>query len=115
MAAFQTVLRAIEDKRNIDQFWCLGDIVGYGPDPENCIYILKQLNNVYVAGNHDLASIGKLSIENFNPFAAQAIEWTKKQLNKTNNEYIANMPLKQVVDDSTIVHGSPRSPVWEYV
>ena len=113
--AFKTVLKDLENRGTVDQIWCLGDMIGYGPDPDNCIDLMKQVGNICIAGNHDLASIGKISIENFNPFAAYANKWTQDKLEESYKEYIATLPLKLVVGDSTIVHGSPRSPIWEYV
>ena len=115
LAAFQAVLNDIEERGGTDQIWCLGDIVGYGPDPGECIELLRQHDHLCVAGNHDWASVGKLEITNFNPAAAAACRWTAQQLNPDQVNYLQSLPLRICRDDFTIVHGSPREPIWEYL
>lgn len=102
------------EKKNVDKMWCLGDIVGYGPEPCRCIELVRQYDPLCVVGNHDLAAIGKLDLNYFNPIAAQAILWTAKQLGEE-GEYLGSLPLTLVEGDFTLVHGSPREPVWEYL
>ena len=115
LAAFTTVLEDIERQGGAEKIWCLGDVVGYGPDPHQCIELLCQTNHVCVAGNHDWAAIGKIDTAEFNPDAAAACHWTAQQLDRADVEYLANLPLVIEEDDFTLVHGSPREPIWEYL
>ena len=115
LAAFMAVLVDIERKGEAEEVWCLGDIVGYGPEPHQCIELLRQTNHICVAGNHDLAAIGEVDTYEFNPDAAAACEWTAKQLTPRDIAYIKSLPLVIEKDDFTLAHGSPREPVWEYV
>jgi predicted phosphodiesterase len=115
LAAFKAVLEDIERQGGVEKIWCLGDIVGYGPDPHECIELLRQTNHVCVAGNHDWAAIGKVSTTEFNPDAAAACHWTAQQLNSADVVYLDNLPLVIEEDDFTLVHGSPREPIWEYL
>ena len=109
------MLQDIEERGGAEQLWCLGDIVGYGPDPSECIAMLCQYNHLCVAGNHDWAAIGRVDISDFNPDAAEACRWTARQLSPEDVRYLENLPLTLSRDDFTIVHGSPREPIWEYV
>ena len=115
LAAFTAVLDDIEHQGGVAELWCLGDIVGYGPDPCQCIELLRQRKHICVAGNHDLAAIGKLALADFNPDAAVACRWTAQQLSAEDIEYLGGLPRVIERDDFTLVHGSPREPVWEYL
>lgn len=115
LAAFTAVLDDIKRLGEVEKVWCLGDIVGYGPDPHECIALLRQANNVCVAGNHDWAAIGKIDTSEFNPDAAAACHWTAKQLSHEDVEFLGNLPLVIQEGDFTLVHGSPREPIWEYI
>ncbi|MFC1985341.1 metallophosphoesterase family protein [Chloroflexota bacterium] len=115
LAAFRAVLDDIERQGGMEKVWCLGDVVGYGPDPHECIELLCQTNHVCVAGNHDWAAIGKIDTADFNPDAAAACHWTAQQLSSTDVEYLGNLPLVIEEGDFTLVHGSPREPIWEYL
>ena len=115
LAAFTAVLDDIEHRGGVDEVWCLGDVVGYGPDPHQCLELLRQRNHVCVAGNHDRAAIGKLDTAYFNPNAAAACHWTAQQLSPEDRQYLESLPLVIEKDDFTLVHGSPREPVWEYL
>ncbi len=115
LTAFMAVLVDIEQKGEVEELWCLGDIIGYGPDPHQCIELLRKAQHICVAGNHDLAAIGEIDTSDFNPDAAAACEWTAGQLNAADRVYIKNLPLAIERDDFTLVHGSPRQPIWEYV
>lgn len=111
--AFEAVLAAAG---SVDAYWCLGDIVGYGPDPNDCIRLVRDLPNmVCVRGNHDAATLGEVDQQTFNHEASLAITWTKRHLNAEGLEYLLSLPEKLDQDDITIVHGSPRNPVWDYV
>ncbi len=115
LAAFTAVLDDIERRGEVEKVWCLGDVVGYGPDPHECIELLRQTNHVCVAGNHDWAAIGKIDTAEFNPDAAAACHWTAQQLSSTDVEYLGNLPLVIEEGDFTLAHGSPREPIWEYL
>ena len=115
LAAFTAVLEDIEHRGGVEEVWCLGDVVGYGPDPHQCIELLRQYNHVCVAGNHDWAAVGKVDTSDFNPDAAAACHWTAQQLSPGDIKYLESLPLVIEKDDFTLVHGSPRDPIWEYV
>ncbi len=115
LAAFKAVLEDIERQGGTDRLWCLGDVVGYGPDPHECIELLRRYHHAGIAGNHDRAAAGKIDTTYFNPDAAMACHWTARQLNPDDIDYLTNLPLVIEEDDFTLVHGSPREPVWEYL
>ena len=115
LAAFEAVLQDGESRGGFDSIWCLGDVVGYGPDPHECIELLRQYEHICIAGNHDWAAIGKMDTSDFNPAAAQACYWTGQQLTREDIDYLQNLPLRFCQDDFTLVHGSPREPIWEYL
>jgi len=115
LAAFAAVLGDIEQQGGVDEIWCLGDIVGYGPDPHQCIELLRRYNHICVVGNHDLAAIGKFDTSYFNPLAAAACQWTAEQLSRDDVKYLKNLPTTIEKDDFLLVHGSPREPIWEYI
>lgn len=101
-----------------DRLWFLGDAVGYGPDPNACVERLLALKpEVWLAGNHDWAALGKLDLADFNPEARRAAEWTGEQLNPEARAVLdAVVPRLNMTDqDVTLVHGSPRGPIWEYI
>ena len=115
LEALRSVIEDAENRGRLDQIWSLGDLVGYGPDPGKCIELLRQYDTKSVAGNHDLASIGKLSLEAFNVYAAAAVRYTIEQINDEQIAYLDGLPLRSEHGDFTMVHGSPRDPVWEYL
>jgi diadenosine tetraphosphatase ApaH/serine/threonine PP2A family protein phosphatase len=115
LTAFQAVLGDVEARGGVAEIWCLGDVVGYGPDPHQCIELLGQYEHVCVAGNHDWAAINKLDTAYFNPVAAAACHWTAQQLADEDRAYLGNLPLTIKKGDFTLVHGSPREPIWEYL
>ncbi|MFC1919441.1 metallophosphoesterase family protein [Chloroflexota bacterium] len=115
LEAFQAVLSDLERGGDFDEILCLGDIVGYGPDPHKCIELLRKYRHLCVAGNHDMAAIGKLDISEFNPHAAAAVVWSSRQLDDADIDYIESIPLSLSQDSFTVVHGSPRDPIWEYL
>ena len=113
--AFEAVLDDIEHRRGVQEVWCLGDIVGYGPDPHQCLELLRQYSHICVAGNHDWAAIGKIDTSYFNPDAAAACHWTARQLNAEDIQYLESLPPVIQRNDFTLAHGSPREPIWEYL
>ncbi len=115
LMALETVLADIETKGGVDEIWCLGDIVGYGPEPHRCIEIIQSRCSACVAGNHDWAAIGKMDTSYFNPEAAEAAEWTSRQLKLEDIHFLESLPLTLEKGDFTLAHGSPRDPIWEYI
>lgn len=115
LAAFRAVLEDINKKGGVDEFWCLGDTVDYGPDPRECLEILQRLHPVGVAGNHDLAAAGKMDTSQFSPDAAISARWTADNISLEEIEYLESLPLTLEREGFTLVHGSPFDPVWEYV
>ena len=115
LPAFEAVLRHAEAAGRVDALWCLGDTVGYGPHPNECIALLRRYEHRAVAGNHDLAACGKMGTEEFNQAAATAARWTAEQLSPTAREYLEGLPMVVSEGDFTLVHGSLRWPEWEYL
>jgi predicted phosphodiesterase len=115
LAALEAVLDDIEGKGDVDELWCLGDVVGYGPDPGESIQLLKKYCSVCVAGNHDLGAIGKLDLAYFNPAAVVACRWTAAQLGPSDIRYLESLPMTIEKGDFFLVHGSPAEPALEYI
>jgi len=113
LTAFEAVL---EDAREgWDVIWCLGDIVGYGPDPNECIAKLQEYEHIALSGNHDWAVLDRLDLNTFNDEAHKAILWTQSVLNPENKAYLDALPPMLIQGEFTLAHGSPRQPVWEYL
>ena len=112
--ALQRVMEQI-DIISADAIWCLGDVAGYGPHPHACIDLIRERTDVCLAGNHDLAILGRIPIENFNPIAQQAILWHRQHIDAQNKEWLQSLQPRAEVDGFTLAHASPRHPVWEYV
>jgi predicted phosphodiesterase len=113
LEAFKSVL---EKSGNFDAVWCLGDIVGYGPDPNACINLLKTLPRLScVLGNHDAAILGDMDVRLFNQEARSSIDWQRTHISIENLTYIKNLPEKINLPCCLLVHGSPRYPLWEYI
>jgi diadenosine tetraphosphatase ApaH/serine/threonine PP2A family protein phosphatase len=112
-----TALEAVlTDAGEVDAVWCLGDLVGYGPDPNECVQRIKNLPNlVCLIGNHDAAAAGIIEIASFNNEARIAILWTQSVLSQSNIEYLRRLSAHTVVDSVSLAHGSPRLPIWEYL
>ena len=100
---------------SVDSVWHLGDVVGYGPEPDGVVERLAGLGAVGVAGNHDLAAVGGDQIAWFNPDARAAMEWTRRRISDATKSWLAALPGRQRVAEFSLVHGSERDPVWEYV
>ena len=115
LAALTAVLVDVKQRGGVEEIWCLGDIVGYGPDPHDCIELLRRTNHVCVVGNHDLAAVGQVDTADFNPDAMAASAWTAEHLTSQDVKYIKDLPRVVNREDCTLVHGSPREPIWEYV
>ncbi len=113
--AFQAVLNDI-GRQKVDQKLFLGDIVGYGPNPNECIDILKQNADVMLAGNHDWAAVGLTDTSYFNPYATASMEWTAEQLTKENKEFLKKLKPTGIIDNLQLVHSTPYEPeAWHYI
>jgi diadenosine tetraphosphatase ApaH/serine/threonine PP2A family protein phosphatase len=112
-----TALSAVlEDAEPYDSVWCLGDVVGYGPDPNECVQRLRELQGLQcIRGNHDAAILGKIDTRSFNNEARVSLEWLDSRLELQNRHWLETLEDRLVVEDITLAHGSPRNPVWEYV
>ena len=104
-----------DDMPAVDQIWVLGDIVGYGPQPNEVIARLQELNVRAVMGNHDGAAVGVVDAGWFNPDAAAAIRWTAEVIDENARAFLTALPEVRREGDRTAVHGSPREPIWEYI
>ena len=114
-AALMAVLEDVDRRGGADELWLLGDIVGYGPDPHRCFEILRKFKCVGVSGNHDLAVLERLSVSGFDPDAADAVRWTKRQISAEDALFLARLEPVIETNGFTLVHGSPRQPAWEYI
>jgi predicted phosphodiesterase len=114
LPAFQAVLRAI-DEEDVDGIWCLGDLVGYGAQPNECVALAERSVDLCLIGNHDLVVIDRLDITDFSPNAAVAAEWTKKELGSDARAYLEKLDPADESRELGLYHASPRDPVWEYV
>jgi diadenosine tetraphosphatase ApaH/serine/threonine PP2A family protein phosphatase len=115
LEALEAVLQHAQQHGPIREVWCLGDIVGYGPNPRECIAIVQEKATVCIAGNHDLGAIGKIGLETFNAVAATACRWTGQQLTPGEQAFLNALEPKTRRGEFTLAHGSPREPIWEYV
>jgi len=98
-----------------DEVWCLGDVVGYGPDPNECVELLRGRKLTCVAGNHDLGAIGELDLTVFNADAREACEWTARALSEESRAFLQSLPRTAVAEHAFLAHGSPREPPLEYL
>jgi predicted phosphodiesterase len=112
LAALEAVRDAMPE---VDEVWVLGDIVGYGPQPNEVIAGLQEMGARSVMGNHDGAAIGTVDVSWFNPDAARAVGWTSEVIDDNARAYLGTLPAVRRDGDLTAVHGSPRDPTWEYV
>lgn len=119
LEALESVLKDIRKKR-IERILFLGDAVGYGPNPNNCIDVLKKECEILLAGNHDRAAVGMTDIEYFNEFARAAIIWTAETLTEEHKELLSRLPVSKRfysgVEDLFLVHSTPKEPEsWRYL
>jgi len=114
LEALEVVLADL-DTRGPDAVVCLGDFVGYGPDPVSCVERLRSRLAGAVVGNHDRAAIEQLDIATFNPFASAAILWTRERLTDEVRHFLGALPETHHTSAFLAVHGSPRNPVEEYL
>lgn len=113
-----TALEAVlKDAGEVDETWCLGDLVGYGPDPNAVVEEIQEIQNLTcLLGNHDMAAIGKMPLETFNGDARRSLMYHEKVLSATNLDYMRSLSSQtRVCGDATLAHGSPRDTLWEYI
>ncbi|HZO97121.1 MAG TPA: metallophosphoesterase family protein [Gaiellaceae bacterium] len=103
------------DAAGVDELWCLGDTVGYGPRPNECCAALRDRAALCLAGNHDLAALGRLPLDDFNGDAAAAVRWTKGELDGASRAFLASLEPAAERPGVELYHGSPLDPVWDYV
>ena len=114
LRAFEAVLAEIDAGR-FDGIWCLGDIVGYGPKPNECAALLQERATICLAGNHDLVVLGKIPIDAFAGEAAAAARWTQTVLDERARAFLDALAPQADAPGAELFHGSPRDPVWDYV
>jgi diadenosine tetraphosphatase ApaH/serine/threonine PP2A family protein phosphatase len=112
--ALEAVLEAI-DADPPDELWCLGDLVGYGPRPNEVTDVVRERAQLCLVGNHDLGVLGRLDLEDFTPDAAAVAHWTRTILRDANRAYLESLEPQAKVERAELYHASPRDPVWEYV
>jgi len=112
--AFEAVLDAIESS-DCEELWCLGDLVGYGAEPDACVELARRHASVCLAGNHDLGVRGALPLEDFSRGAAVAARWTRENISSESLEYLCELEPRDLDEAVGLYHASPRDPVWEYV
>ena len=112
--ALEAVLAEV-DKEGFDEMWCLGDVVGYGPKPNECVALVQKRTAICLAGNHDLVVLGKISLATFGGEAGAAAAWTREVLDAPAREFLTTLAPSAVTTGAELFHGSPRDPVWDYV
>lgn len=107
----------LADAGAVDETWCLGDLIGYGPDPNQVLERVRALPRLRaIFGNHDAALLRHMELEAFNGDARTSLHWTASVLSAENYNFIRSLsPLDEVDGTATLAHGSPRDPTWEYV
>jgi predicted phosphodiesterase len=114
LPALEAVLDDVAESE-ADELWCLGDVVGYGAQPDDCARLVAERCSLSLVGNHDLAVLGELDISSFSPAAAAAVEWTQSNCERTTIEFLRGLEPADTDREVALYHASPRDPVWEYV
>jgi predicted phosphodiesterase len=116
-ANYTALVAVLKDVGQVDETWCLGDLVGYGPDPNAVVEEVRDIPNlVCLLGNHDMAAIGKMPLESFNGEARRSLEYHAKVISASNMDFMRSLSANvKVCGDATLAHGSPRDPLWEYI
>jgi diadenosine tetraphosphatase ApaH/serine/threonine PP2A family protein phosphatase len=112
--ALDAVLAQV-DEEGVDALWCLGDTVGYGPQPNECCELVRARADVCLVGNHDLVALGELTVTDFNDEAAAAAVWTSERLVDTAESFLRGLSPHEDVHGAQLFHASARDAVWEYV
>ncbi len=105
----------LADAGEVDAIWCLGDMVGYGPQPVACLEWVRNHCDIVLSGNHDYAAFAPEVIASFNPFAAAAATWTRDQLTDDEIVFLRSLDSEIEIDGVTLAHGSPADPIWTYI
>jgi len=114
-ANLEALNAVLADAGQFDTIWSLGDIVGYGPEPNESIARLNEYEHLAIAGNHDWGVLGKIDVAEFNTDARISNLWTREQLTPASRTYLEQLAETRVEGDFTLAHGSPREPIWEYL
>ncbi len=114
LPALEAVLADVR-RAGIDVVWCLGDLVGYGAQPNECVALAAEACDVCLVGNHDLVVLDRLDIATFSPNAAVAARWTRSELGEDARGFLNGLSASNINQPIGLFHGSPRDPVWEYV
>jgi len=114
LPALEAVLAHVADS-GVEQTWCLGDVVGYGAQPDECATLVREECDVCLVGNHDLAALDALDISTFSPAAAAAVRWTRERMTPATRDFLAGLDPADESREVALYHASPRDPIWEYV
>ena len=114
LPALEAVLAAV-DESDVDELWCLGDVVGYGAQPDECAKLVSERCALSLVGNHDLAVLDDIEVSAFSPAAAEAVTWTKGNVAPETLEFLRGLEPADENREVALYHASPRDPVWEYV
>ena len=113
--ALEAVIDDAEANTDATEMWCLGDVVGYGADPNDCCALVREHARVCLAGNHDLAVTGAIELDEFSAGAALAARWTQEVLGDEHRTWLSGLEPKGASGGVGLYHASPRDPIWEYV
>jgi diadenosine tetraphosphatase ApaH/serine/threonine PP2A family protein phosphatase len=115
LEALTAALRSLE-KRRVDRLYCLGDVVGYGANPGECLELVREKAELQLMGNHDAAAAGIESLEKFNPYAREAAIWTQRILSGEQRQFLAGLPYEVIRGQMHLVHSAPAHPQgWDYI
>ena len=116
-ANYTALTAVLNEAGEVDETWCLGDLVGYGPDPNAVVEEMRDIKNLTcLLGNHDVAITGKMPLETFNGDARKSLAYHEKVISASNVDFLNSLPSKtKVRGEATMAHGSPRDPLWEYI
>jgi diadenosine tetraphosphatase ApaH/serine/threonine PP2A family protein phosphatase len=114
LPALEAVLAAI-DEAGLEKRWCLGDVVGYGAQPDDCAALAKEHCDLSLVGNHDLAVTGEIDTDVFSASAAAAVDWTRQNTEDSTMEFLKGLKPEATDQEVGLYHASPRDPIWEYV
>jgi diadenosine tetraphosphatase ApaH/serine/threonine PP2A family protein phosphatase len=114
LPAFEAVVADVKQE-SVDEVWFLGDLIGYGASPNECVSLARETCDFSLIGNHDLVAVDKLDISDFSTNAAIAAMWTKEQLTPESRQFLETLATHDEAHEMGLYHASPRDPVWEYV
>ena len=114
LPAFEAVLEEVAAE-GVDETWCLGDLVGYGAQPDECVALAAERCDLCLTGNHDLVVLDELQMSSFSSNAAAAADWTRRRIGSETLEFLRRLAPEDLTREIALYHASPRDPVWEYV